>query len=195
MRVTGGLLKNMELTSPKGSKTRPTSSKVREALMSMLLPWLDGAKVVDLFAGSGSFGMECASRGANSIIFAERDFSAISAIKKNMQKAESLLKDCDFSVKKIDLVKSIGLLGNKASDGDIVWADPPYDIVVMWLDIYLENPNLFPVHDGRFVLEASSKDIDSVTDKLERSPFFDLVKLKKYGDTAIFISERNHHEQ
>ena len=53
--------------------------------MSMLLPWLDGAKVIDLFAGSGSFGMECASRGANCII-CRRDFAAISAIKKSIQK-------------------------------------------------------------------------------------------------------------
>ena len=79
-------------------------------------------------------------------------------------------------------------MGDKASDGDIVWVDPPYDIVVMWRYISREF-SLFPVHDGCFVLEASSKDIDSVTDKLEQSPFFDLVKLKKYGDTILFQRE------
>jgi 16S rRNA (guanine966-N2)-methyltransferase len=190
MRITGGMLKNMELTTPKGSKTRPTSAKVREALMSMLMPWLDGAKVLDLFAGSGSFGIECASRGASSVLFVEQDFSAINAIKKNRVRAEKKLDDCSIDIRKLDLFKSMPTLVGRTSKFDIVWADPPYDNVLKWLDEYLKQPNCLLNDDGCFVLECSSKDIDAVTLKISDSGLLDMLKLKKYGDTAIFISER-----
>ena len=107
MRITAGKLKDMEVFSPKGQKTRPTSAKVREAVMSMLAEWLHDSVVVDYFAGSGVLGFEAVSRGAKDILFLENDSSACNLLKKNRQNALTRLESFDPSclkIKKQDLL-------------------------------------------------------------------------------------------
>src|SRR5258706_7562012 len=86
MRVVSGTAKGRKLVAPAGRSTRPTSDRVREAIFSMLasLDALEGAIVVDLFAGSGALGIEALSRGAAHATFYELDREAVAAIETNL---------------------------------------------------------------------------------------------------------------
>src|ERR1700693_2200498 len=87
MRVIAGRLGGRRLSAPSGRRTRPTSDRVRESLFAMLGE-LDGASVLDLFAGSGALGIEALSRGAQSAVFVERDASAARALRDNLAALE-----------------------------------------------------------------------------------------------------------
>src|SRR5271167_4314164 len=83
MRVIAGRLGARRLRAPAGKGVRPTSDKVREALFAMLGE-LEGAMVLDLFAGSGALGIEALSRGAAGVVFVERDAGALRALRANL---------------------------------------------------------------------------------------------------------------
>lgn len=90
MRVVAGTARGRTLVAPAGDRTRPTSDRVREAVFNAL--WsrgaLDGARVVDLFAGSGALGVEALSRGAAHVTFVDRDRSAVDAVRRNVEACE-----------------------------------------------------------------------------------------------------------
>ena len=83
MRLTGGLDRGRHLIAPRGARTRPTASKVRQALFNILGP--PAGPVLDLYAGTGALGMEALSRGAPQAVFVERDGSALSALRRNLR--------------------------------------------------------------------------------------------------------------
>src|SRR6478609_1837946 len=85
-RIVGGIWGGRRLVTPTGETTRPTSEKVRAALASSLYATggLDGARVLDLYAGSGALGLELVSRGASSAVFVERDRAALTALRANL---------------------------------------------------------------------------------------------------------------
>jgi 16S rRNA (guanine966-N2)-methyltransferase len=89
MRIVAGALKGRAITAPEGQGTRPTSDRARQAIFNILehAPWaegLDGARVIDLYAGSGALGYEALSRGASFALFVETDDAARGAIRENM---------------------------------------------------------------------------------------------------------------
>ena len=83
MRVVAGAFKGRPLHAPKGSRTRPTADRVREALFSILGP-VEGLRVLDLFAGSGALGIEALSRGAASATFVDSSSQAVAAVRRNL---------------------------------------------------------------------------------------------------------------
>ncbi len=85
MRLTGGLDRGRRLFVPRGSRTRPTASRVREAIFNILGP--PPGPVLDLYAGSGALGLEALSRGAPAAVFVERDGNALSALRRNLREA------------------------------------------------------------------------------------------------------------
>ncbi len=85
MRVIGGELGGRRLEAPAGQGTRPMLDRVREAVAASLAPWIDGARVLDLFAGTGSLGIEMLSRGAAEVIALERDRRAYEALLRNRE--------------------------------------------------------------------------------------------------------------
>src|SRR6266542_3425228 len=85
MRVIAGALKGRRLVSPRGLATRPTADQVRIALMDTLTPRLPGARLLDLFAGAGSVGLEALSRGAAHVTFVEREPRAVAALEANVK--------------------------------------------------------------------------------------------------------------
>ncbi|MEO0415627.1 MAG: RsmD family RNA methyltransferase, partial [Verrucomicrobiota bacterium] len=87
MRIITGSARGMTIQVPPVT-TRPTTDRVREAIFSSLGPCCDGAKVLDLFAGSGSLGLEALSRGAESAIFVEESRKATAVINKNLKKTK-----------------------------------------------------------------------------------------------------------
>ena len=83
MRIIAGEFKGRRLRSPEDGRVRPTSDKVKEAVFSMLLPYLHDSTAVDLFAGTGSLGLEAISRGARMVYFADRDRRSIALVREN----------------------------------------------------------------------------------------------------------------
>ena len=120
-RIIAGEFGGRRIAVPRGSATRPTTDRVREAWMSILAPRLENAVVLDLFAGSGALGLETLSRGAASVVFVERGPAALELIRSNIE----LLGVGDRArVVKGDAMRFVADLG--AAAYDIVLADPPY---------------------------------------------------------------------
>ena len=124
MRILAGALKGRRLVTPRGDTTRPTADQVRIALMDTLMPRLDGARVLDLFAGAGGVGLEALSRGAAHATFVERDAQAITALRENVTALDVAAL---VSVRRGDVLRELpGLLAG-GERFDIVFLDPPYD--------------------------------------------------------------------
>lgn len=125
MRVIAGLYKGRPLKAPKGTDTRPTTDRVKESLMSSVLSLygpLDGALVLDAFAGSGALGIECLSRGAATAHFFERDKAALAALSANVDMLK--LPPERARIFRADVMKNPPLMG--AGSYDLVFLDPPY---------------------------------------------------------------------
>ena len=121
MRIIAGQFRGRTLEAPRGSATRPTGDRVREALFSMLASRMgsfEGLRIADLYAGSGALGLEALSRGAAFAIFVEADGSAQAAIKANAAK--------------LGVAERVRILGGSAlalprsEPFDLIFADPPY---------------------------------------------------------------------
>lgn len=119
--IIAGQFKNRRLKTPVGDKTRPTAGKVREALFSILQRSVPGARVLDLYAGSGALGLEALSRGAASADFVEVHRAALSALKANLT---SLKVQDRATIQRKDALKFAELL--QPGQYDIAFADPPY---------------------------------------------------------------------
>lgn len=123
MRIIAGIYRSRTIITPKGDATRPTTDRARESLFNILSHSfdLDGIRVLDLFAGSGAFGLEALSRGASHVTFVENDKKAIEAIAANIKAFEA---ENEASVVKLDVYK---WLSGASGAYDLVFADPPYD--------------------------------------------------------------------
>jgi 16S rRNA (guanine966-N2)-methyltransferase len=173
MRITGGALGGRRLVAPRGERTRPTSDRVREALFQVLGP-LDGARVLDLFAGSGALGIEALSRGATEATFVDSAPAAIAAVRRNLAAL-----DLDAEVRRTD---ARAFLRNARADArfySLVLLDPPYRLAA---GLGRELSEVVPAvlaPAGRVVSESD-----------RRSPLeldVPLLDERRYGDTIIRI--------
>ena len=122
MRIVAGEFGGRRLAMPKDARVRPTSDRVREAWMSILDAALPGARVLDLFAGSGALGLEALSRGARHAEFVEIGSASIKALRANI---EALGVDARCRIHKGDAIRFAEALRPGAYD--LAFADPPYD--------------------------------------------------------------------
>ncbi len=120
MRVTGGTGRGRRLKVPSGSRVRPTSDKVKQALFNILGDRIVDAAFLDLFAGAGGIGIEALSRGARRVVFVDSSRESIDVIKHNIEQAE-------FGDRaKTVLSKVESFLRKQPGSYDIVFLDPPY---------------------------------------------------------------------
>jgi 16S rRNA (guanine966-N2)-methyltransferase len=123
VRIVAGRWRGRRLVTPKGDAVRPTADRVREAWMSIIQPALPGARVLDLFAGSGALGLEAISRGAQHADLVERAPLSLRAIATNI---DSLGAAEQVAVHRADALRFVTDLGAHAYD--VAFADPPYDL-------------------------------------------------------------------
>ncbi|ESQ82723.1 methyltransferase [Asticcacaulis sp. AC466] len=128
MRIVGGNFKGRALVTPDGQNTRPTSDRAREAIFNILAhadwaPTLEGARVMDVFAGSGALGFEAMSRGAAFCLFVETDDAARGAIRDNV---ETFGLFGTTRVHRRDATQLGTRPGSQAEAFDLVFLDPPY---------------------------------------------------------------------
>jgi 16S rRNA (guanine(966)-N(2))-methyltransferase RsmD len=124
VRIIAGAYKGRRLATPRGDVTRPTADQVRIALMDTLMPWLPGARLLDLFAGAGGVGLEALSRGAAHATFVERDARAVAALRENVAR---LGLGERTRVLRGDAERELGALAAEGARYDIVFLDPPYE--------------------------------------------------------------------
>ena len=123
MRIIGGQFKSRVISMPKGVEMRPTQDKVREALFNMLGD-INGKKVLELFAGSGAFGIEAISRGAEHVTFVDNNFKCAATIRSNL---ESLAIDsAHYNIIRSNAISAPSRLAKDGNRFDIVFLDPPY---------------------------------------------------------------------
>jgi 16S rRNA (guanine966-N2)-methyltransferase len=121
MRVIAGTYGGRTLKAPPGAATRPTSDRVREALFSILGARTGGARVLDLFAGSGALGLEALSRQAQSVTFVDDNRAAIAAVKANLAALHA-----DAEVHQNDALRFLHTAFTRGAQYDLVFLDPPY---------------------------------------------------------------------
>jgi 16S rRNA (guanine966-N2)-methyltransferase len=121
MRVIAGRYGGRRLQAPPGDAVRPTSDRVREALFSVLGGRVDGARVLDLFAGSGALGIEALSRGAAEVTFVDTAPAAIRAVRTNLAAL-----DAAAEVRRTDARRFLGAASVASRQYDLVFLDPPY---------------------------------------------------------------------
>lgn len=122
MNIMSGKFGGRLLKTPKGTITHPMSGRVRSSLFNIINDELDGAEVLDAFAGTGSLGLESLSRGAKHVTFIERDRIALDALRDNINALDVKKSTVIFG---IDVEKFIN--NGKAKVYDIIFVDPPYD--------------------------------------------------------------------
>jgi len=128
MRITGGEARGIPLVLPKGDSVRPATDAMRQAVFSSLAARVPGARFLDLFAGSGAYGLEALSRGAAGGVFIEQDARAAACIRQNIAAVCKSLKrgEGDLRVLQADAA-AVPAGGGEAPD--LVFIDPPYEIV------------------------------------------------------------------
>ena len=171
MKILAGQYKNRLLKTPKGSTTRPTSSKVRGSVFDILQHQIEGARFLDLFAGSGSMGLEALSRGADSATFVESNRPAAHCIRDNLATL-----NIKAPILQMDAKAALKLLTKKQELFDIIYIDPPYDLNVSPL-LDLLPPILAP--GGLILLEQSKRaTIETTLAKVDE---------RHFGDTLLII--------
>jgi 16S rRNA (guanine966-N2)-methyltransferase len=153
MRIIAGSRKGARIFAPKGRGTRPTGDRVREAAFNLIGP-VDGARVLDLFAGSGAMGLEALSRGAASATFVESDRAAADAIVRNLDKlgleAGVVLRD--------DALRVLSRDAAAARRYDLVLVDPPYRMLAGVLSPLARYLPAVVEPGGIVVVESGARD-------------------------------------
>jgi 16S rRNA (guanine966-N2)-methyltransferase len=184
MRVIAGSAGGLRLAAPKRG-VRPTMDRVKAAIFSSLGDTVIGARVLDLFAGSGALGIEALSRGAASVLFVEGDRQSIAAIKENLAKVNLTGRIRQENVFDF-LRRSAG-----TENFQIIFADPPYEQTKSgerYTEKLLSNevlPQLLD-SDGVFVLEKRPSELIPATN------LWDVVRARKYGATEVLFLSAIH---
>ena len=127
MRITGGRHAGRTLAIPKGPRIRPTQDQVRQALFNILGERVKGARLLDLFAGTGALGIEGLSRGASHVTFVDRSGFCIQAIEMNLKNLAGGKTPWElYTLLKTDALSALLKLATKKQQFDLVLLDPPY---------------------------------------------------------------------
>jgi 16S rRNA (guanine966-N2)-methyltransferase len=158
MRIIAGKYRSRIIKMPKGIKVRPTKDRIREALFNIIGESIFGARVLDAFAGSGAFGIEALSRGAERVIFVDKEKKCIKTIRDNLRTLKIGVNN-NIMIWGMDVFKAFANLERKKEKFDVILLDPPYykDMVKKSLIILNHHDILRP--NCIIVAEHYKKDI------------------------------------
>jgi len=179
VRIISGKIRGLKLNSPSGTDTRPTLDRVKEAIFSMLTPYLNDAVVLDLFAGSGALGLESLSRGACKAVLVDSSSDAISCIKSNISAARM---ENSTDIYKTDALRYL----EQCSDCfDIIFLDPPYFAGIYDKVIGIISERNLLSENGLIVVEWDFE--NGFTNNI--LPFV-VFREKKYGRVGVTVLKR-----
>lgn len=181
LRVISGSAGGLHLKSPKRHQLRPTQDRIRQVIFSSLAELIPDARVLDLFAGTGSLGIEALSRGAATATFVEQEKEAVLCIKDNLDHCK-----LQGDVRHADVFSF--LAKPPAEKFDVIFADPPYDKVRKDLDdeplLNAVIPHL--VENGVFVWEHYAGQ------QLQSAQYWEVMRHKDYGETGLSFLKLLH---
>ncbi len=182
-RIIGGIAGSLRLASP-AKATRPTSDRIRESIFSRLESRniIEGATVLDLYAGTGALALEAASRGATAVMLVDKDGKAAAVCKQNAVLIEKALAKEGVELEfRVEHKAVSAFLASATAKFDLVFIDPPYEVlndeVVTNLDALTGVLN----SGACVVVERSSRG-----EKLAVPAGFELEEIKSYGDTDVY---------
>lgn len=182
MRVVTGKARGRKLSVPAGRDVRPTSDRVREAVFSSLGERVPGARVLDLFAGSGALGIEALSRGATRAVFVEKTGAALSAVRSNLEVTG--LEDL-ATVLARDAFAALRGLRRANERFDLVFLDPPYDAGLL-------ERALDSIASGGLLAEGGAIVAEHrISLKIDAPRGLRTRTRKSYGGTAVTTFERD----
>ena len=167
--------------TPKGELTRPTADRVKEALFSIIQFDLPGAKVLDLFGGTGQLGIEALSRGANHAVFVDSREEACRLIKENLKRTKL---ESDAAVVRSDYLQ---YLQRCEEQFDIIFLDPPYktNYIQKSVDLIIEKQLLN--EDG--IIVAETDELDKILTQIKNEKI-NIYDIRKYGRVDIIFLKR-----
>lgn len=178
MRVIAGKYHGRKLKAVPGTLTRPTTDKVKEAVFNILGSQIHG-NVLDLYAGSGSLGIEAVSRGAQNAILVDHQYQAIKTIRENV---EATKDQAFFKIFKADAFRILSVLKKKGYSFDYIFLDPPYkkqkitELLHEFVSLKLCQPQALIICET-----------DQTADLPQQLDDYDLWKRADYGITEISI--------
>lgn len=176
MRIIAGDLRGRKLITPKDSRVRPTTDKVKEAIFNMIAPYLEDAVILDLFAGTGNLGLESISRGAKFCYFGDRSKESLELIKENIAHCKVELQT---KVLQGEFERILNKIPEKAQ---VIFLDPPYGTGFIEKSLKLIAEKELLAQDGIIVAEHGAREqIDG------QSLGFYTIKEKKYGTIVITV--------
>jgi len=177
MRVIAGKYKGLKIQTINKTATSPVMSKMKESIFSSLQFELNNAEVLDLFAGSGSLGLESLSRGAFSCVFVEISKEAVEIITENLKSIEE-----DVIIENNDVLTWINQSKNKY---DLIFVDPPFEFSSMRVSLLLDSIYKNLKDTGKIIVHRhSSSDRTNIVKKLE------LDKEKTFGQSVLSIYKK-----
>ena len=188
MRIIGGKYKGKKLFLPKDKKTRPLKDLVKESIFNLIQHSnkinveIKNATILDLFSGTGSFGLECISRGASKVYFIENYENSLEILYKNIKKLKCEKKTRVFNGDAFNFLKNEEIIRQKI---DLIFLDPPYK--EKNIKIILENIAKLKLlnKSGLIVLHRHKKTKDDISYK------FKIVRSVKYGISKIIFLKIN----
>jgi 16S rRNA (guanine966-N2)-methyltransferase len=179
VRVISGQAKGRPLKAVPGNTTRPTTDKVKEALFSIIGPYFDGDRVLDLFAGTGGLAIEALSRGAGSAVFVDANQRSIEVVRRNLDATK--LGD-RAEVYRSDARKAVKALEKKGQPFDLLFLDPPY--AVTDCDAILQD-----LADRGLVADQAVAVVEHSTDVSYPEEFGGYRRKRHavYGETALSV--------
>lgn len=190
--VTSGILKGIGLQTPKGLKTRPSTSKLRQAILNVLRNYrnsagssiLENAVVADLFCGSGALGIEAISNGSNEVWFVESDKAALKVLKANILSMLDHLKTQNLPLPKVHILSQlIEMAYPNLPLCNVLFADPPYKKEYFEKLILLESRFHKIPDKGLFIFESEKN--EPIIDNHFSNAKFSHFDTKIYGDSAV----------
>lgn len=184
MRVVAGTARSILLETPAGNGTRPTTDRIKETLFNMLQPYVCGASVLDLFAGSGALGIEALSRGAEHACFCDISREAVRCINANVKKAglegrsEVLMTDYRSALLRL---KASGRSFN------LIFLDPPYGKGLEFRALELINEEGLAAEDVLIITETAQEHNGDEFEKLGYS----VDRIKKYKTNQHYFLTKN----
>lgn len=179
LRIIGGDLKGRKLRSVRGTKIRPTANRTREAIFNILAFQIRGSQVLDLFAGTGAYGIEALSRQADSVVFIEIDHDALLVLQSNI---DTLSLERQAKIIGWDLTKNLNCLKSLKSGFNLVFMDPPYNQNM--IARALRNlHNSRSLQAGALVIVEHSPQEPVTADRMP----YEIADQRKYGKTLVTI--------
>lgn len=182
MRIITGIAKGRIIKAPDGLNTRPTSDRVKESLFNIISKKIYGARVLDLFSGTGNLGLEAISRGAELCTFVESNNSTYKILAFNI---ESLGFIANTELYKRDAFDVLETLGESNKKYNIIFLDPPYSMGLVEKSIKKISELMVLEENGIIVSECDEKDIipENIYD-------IKIYRTEKYGRTKIYFWNR-----